>query len=91
MDISVRTVLRYGLEATPYAIGLAARLYVTVLWFVLKTLGRGLALCAYALGHAFLLLWAGWDAPMFAKQRVRTYRPYTYASSAGTYDLRRGR
>lgn len=91
MDISVRTVLRYGIKAAPYAIGFAAQLYVAALVLVLRISLRGLMLCACALGHIFLFLWEGWDAAIFTKQRVRTYRPYTYASSAGTYDPRRGR
>lgn len=87
----MRTVLRYALEAIPFTIGFMLRLSLDTLWFVLKTLGHVIALCAVTAGHIFLLLWEGWDAPMFAKQRVRTYRPYAYASSAGTYDPRRGR
>lgn len=91
MDFSVRTVLRYATEAIPFTIGLTAKMIVLSLIFVLKTFAQGIVLMAQLLGHIFLLLWEGWEAPMFEKQRTRTYRPYPYASGTGTYDLRRGR
>jgi len=90
MDLSLRTVLLYAVEAVPFTIGLTARVTVLSLIFVLKTSVQGLAFIGQLLGHIFLLLWEGWDAPMFAKQRTRTYRPRPYASSTGTFDLRRG-
>lgn len=91
MDLSMRTVLRYAVEAIPFTIGLTAKVMVLSLIFVLRTLAQIGVLTAQLLGHIFLLLWEGWDAPMFVKQRTRTYRPRPYASSTGLYDLRKGR